>query len=177
MIITLGDGLGPEAGLLRFAGGKPRAGKTLYCVQKLVDELRFGSRPCLVFGAIKMEPWVDGKGVARKGLARALWDKYGSEFDCRRRVRLLTLEEAKRFWRIRPHVPKDEFEEVAEHTLLPESDHKFRFDARKEPTIFALIDECHEVFPGAAVAKMPDADRIEMLSYGTQQARAGDDMP
>jgi len=158
----------------RTCGGKQRAGKTKRVMMWIIEQLRSHRRPIVVHMALKMQPWVDGKGKAHKGLLRTLQDKYGETFDAERRIYILSPEETPRFYAIRPHVPKDEWEPV-EILTVPKSD-MWGFDANKYPGCCYVIDEAEVYFPGPAVdSSRSNKEDGEVLQWAKQSARGGDD--
>lgn len=159
-----------------FYSGKPRAGKSKAAVMWLIERLRFTKRAIVTNMALKMDPWVDGKGVARPGLLDVLQRKYGSTFDAKRRVYLLKDDEVRNFFRIRPVVPEHEWEAV-EIRMIPESgDDRWRFDADRYPACDYIIDEAHEYFPRQGLPSYKQRPFSgEMLGYATQAGRGGDE--
>jgi len=155
--------------MITFDSGKPGGGKTKLAVMELVDELRRSKRFIVTNMAIRLDPWVDGAGVPRAGLCRAMMDKYGDNFDARDRVVLLTDEQVKRFYAVRPRMV-DGFREV--RTLPPEADGRFRLNhAAGDEGVCYFVDEAHEFFSARDWAKTGK----EVLSWASQQRRAGDD--
>lgn len=161
--------------MIRFIGGKPRAGKTKRAVVWIIEILRTTSLPIVTNIALELKPWVDGKGKPRRGLLRVLQDKYGSTFDAERRLFLLADQDVRRFYSIRPKVPKESWESV-EVLRVPEcEDGKWRFDGDKYSSCAYLIDEAHVYFPGAAVAGTKGMRLTpELLGYASQAGRCGD---
>jgi len=160
--------------VIRFVGGKPGGGKTLFAATKLVEELRTTTRFIVTNGAIEMHPWVDGGGVARKGLKRSMQDKFGDDFDCERRVVLVEDEAVPRFYSIRP--PLDlEHDEVVIQTRGKHEDNRFRLKVEGAKSqvggVCYIIDEAHEFFASRDWMKTGK----ELLSWASQQRRAGDD--
>lgn len=155
-------------------GGKPRAGKTKRVVIWLVEKLRTDHRPIVTNMALKMDPWVDGKGRPHKGLLRTLQDKYGETFDAERRVYVLKHSEVARFYAIRPEVPKDE-SEPREIKTVPRSD-MWKFDSNKYSNCCYAIDEAEVYFPSAAVdSARASHEDPELLQWAKQAGRGGDD--
>jgi len=157
--------------MIRFIAGKPGNGKSLYAAWLIILELVYGNRPVVTNLALRMDPWVDGRGKARKGLVRFLEDEYGEGFDARRRVYLLNDTEVKRVYAYRPIVPKLEGEERVVHVIPKDGDGRFRFTSEL-PGVFQVVDEIHEHF-GARDWQLTGR---EALSWASQHRRAGDDM-
>jgi len=158
----------------RSCGGKPRAGKTKRLVIWVEEQLRAHKRPIVTNMALKLQPWVDGKGKAHKGLIRTLMDKYGETFDAERRIYLLKHEEVPRFYGIRPIIPEDSWEPVKIEEV-PRSD-MWKIDTNKYPGVCYVIDEAEVYFPSAAVdAQRANHENPELLQWAKQAGRAGDD--
>lgn len=158
--------------MIRFIAGKPGNGKSLYASWLVILELVYGNRPIVTNLALRMDPWVDGRGRARKGLVRFLEDEYGESFDARRRVLILNDTEVKRFYAYRPLIPKLEGEPVKIHCIpVDETDNRFRFTSDL-PGCFQVIDEIHEHYGARDWQKTGR----EALSWASQHRRAGDEM-
>lgn len=157
--------------MIRFIGGKPGGSKSLYAMVNLVEELRRTNRFIVTNVAVEMIPWVDGGGVARKGLREGVLAKYGEDYDCERRVVLLDDEQVHRFYAVRPRLKETGDVEVI--TIPPSPDGRFRFSAGVEGLSGCayFIDEAHEFFAARDWAKTGK----EVLSWASQQRRAGDD--
>lgn len=155
--------------MITFCSGKPGGGKTKLAVLELVEEIRRGKRMIVTNMAIRMDPWVDGKGVARSGLERSLQDKFGDTFDCRQRICLIDDDEVKRFYAVRPTIVEGR---QVKQVLSEEEDGRFRLKvgAGFEGVAY-FIDEAHEFFSAREWAKTGK----EVLSWASQQRRAGDD--
>jgi len=156
--------------MIRFISGKPGAGKTLYAVLRLVDELRMTNRAVVTNMAIELHPWVDGGGVPRLGLLQSLQKEFGSTFDAEDRLYLLSDEQVKRFYAWRPEVDDGviRFRELP----LDGPQRQARFKLTKGvPGVAYFIDEAHEFF---ASRDWQETGK-ETLSWASQQRRAGDD--
>lgn len=163
--------------MITFIGGKPGASKTCYAVGLLIDELKHTNRPVVTNMAMKLQPWVDGKGVPRKGLLRYLEDTYGQTFDAERRIVLMEDDEVIRFYAIRPVWRESEQRQEVVRLGL-EEDHRFRFKAGDNGMtgVAYFIDEAHEFWPNRDWQKLwQQGPGRELLSWGSQQRRAGDD--
>lgn len=158
----------------RGVGGKPRAGKTKSMAIWIKERLRTTRRAIVTNMAIELHPWVDGKGVAHRGLLRTLKDEYGETFDAERRIYFLKHEEVKRFYAIRPRIPKEE-SEPREVLIVPKGDAWF-FDGNKYRGVDYVIDEAHVYFPSQSVnAKAASLEDPELLQWATQAGREGDE--
>lgn len=160
--------------MIEFIGGKPRSGKTKLVATRFMEMLRFTTLPFVTNMAIKMDPWVDAGWVPRKGLLESCREKWGSDFDATRRIVFIEGEQVKRFYAVRVFVPKDDWEKRIITIVPPHEDFLFHFDGTKHGACCYFIDECHEFFPGAAVAQTTANHNREALSWGSQQARIGD---
>lgn len=170
-----------EDEVIRFIGGKPGAGKSLKCALQIVEELRMSDRFIVTNAAIEMQPWVDGKKVARKGLVHSMLDKYKEDFDCERRLVFLRDDEVKHFMRCRPYV--DETGAVVKRFLEPSEDGRFHLTActaRREDIrdglrgVCYVLDEAHEYFSSREWQSTQKYGK-EVLSWSSQNRRAGDD--
>lgn len=159
---------------IHFVSGLPGASKTAFVVgDKLIEEIRNHDRPIICNLALRLHPWVDAGGVARRGLLRTLIDRYGEDFGAEERIIFLTPEECRHFWRVRAvrSSPGGPWEKV----VLPlPPDGRFHFDGQYSGC-FYVLDEAHEFLPGQTVEKEDMATSKEILSWASQQRRAGDD--
>lgn len=146
--------------MIKFVTGLPGGGKSLYAVMRLIDELRGTERRIVTNLALRLHPWVDGRGVARKGLLRVLKDTYGSDFEAELRIVLLSVEQTEQFFLYgRSQVPAAYQNESGKFVCMPERGVAF------------FIDELHEFMP----AKDWEKHAGLTLSWMTQHRRAGDD--
>lgn len=161
--------------MIRFVGGKPRAGKTKRIVIWMVEILRTTKMPIVTNVALRLQPWVDAKGVAHSGLLRDLQDTYGTTFDIERRLYFLKYEEVRRFYAVRPIVPKDDWEPTRIEIVPDTGDGHWHFDADRYPGVCYVIDEAHVFFPGAAIAANKGMlVSPEILGWASQAGRCGD---
>lgn len=160
----------------RFYAGKQRSGKTKGAVIWMLERLRTTKRPLVTNAALKLQPWVDGKGVARPGLLEVLRKRYGTTFDAERRIYLLKDDEVRRFYGVRPLIPEQEWQE-REILKVPEvGDGRWHFDASRFPACDYVIDEVHDYFPRQGLPSYKERPFTgEMLGYSTQSARGGDE--
>lgn len=91
--------------MIRFITGKPGGGKGLVAMKEIEEELVNGDRPIITNLAIRVNPWVRlirKKGSkSRKpeiGLKNYLLQKYGKDFDCEKRILILSPEDTKTFY-------------------------------------------------------------------------------
>lgn len=161
--------------MIRFIGGKPGGSKSLYAMVRMIEELRSTNRFIVTNVAVEMLPWIDGGGVARKGLRGGCISKYGEDFDCNRRVIFLEDEQVKRFYAYRPRMK--ETGEVEVMCIPPITtgpmEGRFRFTTGQDGLSGCayFIDEAHEFFSSREWQKTGK----EVLSWASQQRRAGDD--
>lgn len=159
-----------------FYSGKPRSGKTKAAVIWTIDRLRFTERAIVTNMALKFEPWVDGKGRARRGLLRALKDEFGETFDAERRIYLLSNEEVRRFYAIRVRVPRNAWEKREVLRIPEREDGEWRFNGDEYPACDFVIDEAHVFFPRDGLpGSKARAMSPELLGYATQAGRCGDE--
>lgn len=162
--------------MIKFVVGKPGGGKSLYAVVKLIEELRSSNRCIITNLALKMEPWVDGKGIARKGLLRTLKDKYGDEFDAHRRIVLLDDQKVRKFFLYRRRINyQGEIEELEVQTRkerVGDGNKVYeRFFLEGSWGCYYVIDEVHEFYN----SRMWTETGTLVLSWASQSRRSGDD--
>lgn len=164
--------------MMVFYGGKQRAGKTKVVVIELVRVLRQTVLAIVTNIALELKPWVDGGGVARKGLLRELTDRFGETFDAERRIRFLQPEEVGRFYGVRPRLPREDWGAREERSVSKHPDGRFHYDGDRYQRCVYAIDEAHDYFPGAAIGggRAEGFDVSETLSWASQSARIGDEV-
>lgn len=165
----------------RFITGATGAGKSKFAMSKLAEELRSTQRGIITNMAVKLDPWVNAKGRAYPGLLRSLQDRYGTDYDAKRRIWFLDpvqadtpwseINQVQRFYGWRLVVPADP--EIESYMMrVPESeDGLFHNDGGRYPGCAYFIEEAHEYFPQnewQLVGK-------ETMSWASQNRRAGDD--
>jgi len=141
---------------IHFISGKPRGGKSLYAVKLIVDELVYGTRP--VFTNVPLV-----LSELNSYLQKQFPDKSVNLFE---RVRLLTDDEAAKFWCYRPH--------GVEILCLSKED----WAKGKRPDyvgviddgVFYAIDEVHNFFNSR---NWMETGR-DVLYYLSQHAKLGD---
>lgn len=152
--------------MLRFCSGITRGGKTKFVVNEVIDELRFGKRPIICSLALRLDPWVNSKGVPYEGLVHGLQRKFGQSFNVRGRVFFLTDEQVHEFWNWRLRVGGTELEQ------MPQPDKRnWEFDGAIWQPAFYVVDEAHLHFRKKDWDKIGDSG----LAWASQNARAGDD--
>jgi len=90
---------------INFVTGKPGGGKGIVSLKKLIDELMNGDRPIITNLPVRIHPWVRVSKRRGKmhykpelGLKAYLIREYGQDFDCEKRVFLLTDEQVPEFY-------------------------------------------------------------------------------
>lgn len=141
---------------IHFISGKPRGGKSLYAVKLVVDELLYGSRVVITNLPIKLGE-----------LNAYLQAKYPEKtIDVLNRVILLTDDETRHFWTVRPGAVKIE--------VLHDQDWKAGrrpdYSAVKDGGVFYAIDEIHNFFNARAWAETGR----DVLFYLSQHGKLGD---
>lgn len=151
----------------RFCSGFTRGGKTKFVVNEIIEELRFGKRPVIVSLALKLDPWVNSKGVAYRGLIEELRRRFGSDFQARERIKFLTDDQVKRFWNFRC---RQSSWDLAEMDQVDKDN--WAFDGVIWRSAFYAIDECHLHFRKEDWRLVGNQGQ----AYASQNARAGDDI-
>jgi hypothetical protein len=164
--------------MIQFVCGKPRHGKTRWAFTKLlVNELRLTDRYVCTNVAVIPEK-----------LAECLQKKYGTDFNIRKRLRILTDQECFRFWRhFGPGLDLEGRKEVFQDDDEPEEEEgdgdkkgkkkKKRkltvpdFSERESVSVHYLIDEAHILYPARRWYLVGD----EALWCASQHAKMGDD--
>lgn len=158
--------------MLRFITGKTGGGKTQFAVGKVIDALRETKMPIVTNMALRLDPWVNGRGDPYKGLIRTLQDKFGDDFDARRRIHFLTDDrQIERFFAVRPLVPEDKDEPVKVLEVPRSEDGRWHFDGTKYPPCVFIIDEGHEYWPQKEWQRLGK----ETESWASQNRRSGDE--
>lgn len=88
-----------------FIVGKPRSGKGLLSMRFLIQELRTTQRPIITNFALRLHPWVNGKGKPQLGLLAYLKREFGQTFNAEKRIFLLSDDEMSKFFLYRA-IPK-----------------------------------------------------------------------
>ena len=92
--------------MIRGVYGKLGGGKGLVVVEEIATELGSGYRDVVTNVPLRLDPWVNGRGEAQKGLLAYLRAKYGDDFNARARVLVIDdVEELATLflWRRSPH--------------------------------------------------------------------------
>ncbi|HHZ94129.1 MAG TPA: hypothetical protein EYN67_00915 [Flavobacteriales bacterium] len=146
---------------IHFVTGRPGAGKGLYAMRLLVEELRSSNRPIITnFPLLKDK------------LAEYMTEEHGESFDILTRVILLEeKEDLANFYRVRK-VKKD----GSLHFLDVETDSKgkavsYDIDGAQDGGVYYLLDEVHIVFGARDWQEMGRA----VLFYASQHRKLGDE--
>jgi hypothetical protein len=147
-------GVGSNRMSIHFISGKPGGGKSLYGVKLIVEELRYGSRPIytnvpLLVGRLNEYLQEDDRLVDVVG-----------------RVRLLSDDEAQRFFTVRPNGAKIEVLTAAEWS----QGRKPRYENITDRGVLYVIDEVHNFFNARAWAETGR----DVLFYLSQHRKLGD---
>lgn len=141
---------------IHFISGKPGGGKSLLAVRLIVDELISGSRPIYTNVALRL-------GELNEYLQREYPAKDINLFE---RVRILSDDETKRFWTVRPN--------GAEVPLLTKQDweqgRRPEYKNITDQGIMYVIDEVHNFFNARA---WMETGR-DVLYYLSQHRKLGD---
>jgi len=74
----------------------------MMAMKLIIDTLRDTTMPVVTNFAVELNPWVNGRGVAQRGLLYHLRKTHGSTFDAEHRIFRLPSEEMKDFYLYRP---------------------------------------------------------------------------
>jgi len=106
---------------IHFITGKPGGGKGFEALRRIIEELRFGERVIITNFAIRIPPWVRSVGGYNKrklkpemGLKSYLWQEYGEDYDCEKRIHHLTDKQTREFYLYRTNESGSVYE--LEHT-------------------------------------------------------------
>lgn len=162
---------------IHFITGKPGGGKGLVALQKIIDELVNGDRAIITNLALRIEPWI--RKVSKRGtvvykpeigLRNYLLSKYGKDFDCTKRIKLLMDDQTREFFLHRRNC--ENFIE-----LKPQRDSNGRcieFDtapALQNGGVFYVIDEAWRDFGSRDWQNTGKG----VLFYAAQHRKLGDD--
>lgn len=147
---------------IHFVTGRPGAGKGLYAMRLVIEELRSTNRPIITnFPLLKDK------------LAEYMDKEYGESFDILTRVILLeTKSDLSNFYRVRK-----ENKDGTLHFLDTEEDSKgkpvsYDIDGAQDGGVYYLLDEVHIVFGARDWQDMGRA----ILFYASQHRKLGDDV-
>jgi len=163
--------------MIELITGKPGAGKGLYSVKLVLDELSQGKRPIITNLAVKLDPWVNGAGIPQMGMRAYLKAKYGSTFNVDKRVLRISDDEAAEFFRFRVNKDGERVECAArwgkDQTDKRGKPNEFDTEAAVEAGgALYLLDECWK-FWGSRNWKDTGAT---LLFYNAQHRKLGDDV-
>jgi hypothetical protein len=94
--------------MIDLVTGLPGAGKGVYMMLRIIDELKNTERPIITNFALRLQPWNRPLGKRRsrpeKGLLQYLLDTYGETFNAEKRIHVLDDEDMQVFylWRCTP---------------------------------------------------------------------------
>lgn len=141
---------------IHFISGKPRGGKSLYAVKLVVDELLFGTRVVITNLPLKLGE-----------LNAYLQARYPEKtIDVLNRVIILTDDETRHFWTVRPGGVK--IEVLNEHDWR--AGRRPDYSAAKDGGVMYAIDEIHNFFNARAWAETGR----DVLFYLSQHGKLGD---
>lgn len=158
--------------MIYFLTGKPGGGKGLMGMRQIIRVLRKTDRPIITNLAVKLDPWVDGDHNPKRGLAAYLRQRYGKDFDCHKRVHVLTHDEIEMFYLYRV---VDGVLKKADCTMNAKGDRVMDFDmalaASSGPHLY-MVDEAWAFYGSRNWQKTGEA----LLSYAAQNRKFGDDV-
>jgi len=162
--------------MLKEISGLPGAGKGVYAMLKIIDELRSTDRHVVTNLAVKLDPWVRALGRKRsrgeKGLLAHLRDTYGETFDAERRIHVVQDEQMKFFytWRVNHDGQLIELPAIRDrHTGAIQSLEIDAFSAT-QPMCY-VADEAGQFWGARDWQKTADG----LAWYNRQHRKAGDD--
>lgn len=143
----------------------PGGGKSRFATDKLYEEFRADESRFFVTNlAIQFAPWVLG-GRLQCGLDEKLRREGYRGRPARERIRILTEEETKTFWRIRDFGPPKQ-------TIIVDPDGTCRVGIDPDNGVSYFIDELHDHFNSHEWSKMSK----EALFYISKHRHLGDDI-
>jgi len=147
---------------IHFVTGRPGAGKGLYTMRLIVEEIRGSNRTI-----------VTNFPILKDKLAEYLHEEYGESFDILTRLILIeSKEEITNFYRVRKSKPDGSID-----LLDVELDSKgkavsYDIDGAQDGGVFYVLDEVHIVFGARDWQEMGRA----VLFYASQHRKLGDDV-
>lgn len=154
---------------IEFISGKPRNGKSLFACRLIEDILRTQPNTHIATNL----PLKLGR------LSEYLQKKYGTDFNCHDRIRILTDEECSEFW-LYPYkgvnLDPERKLRVAKRGEVPKmvvdfAGQRAECSLGQKPVTF-LIDECHQFFNAREFKSIQD----DALHYGSQHGKVGDNI-
>jgi len=162
--------------MLKEISGLPGAGKGVYAMMQIINELRSTDRHIVTNLAVKLDPWVRSLGRKRsrgeKGLLAHLRDTYGETFDAEKRIHVVQDEQMKFFYTWRVNHDGQLIELPAnrnKHTGQIESLELDAFSAT-QPMCY-VADEAGQFWGARDWQKTADG----LAWYNRQHRKAGDD--
>lgn len=147
---------------IHFITGRPGAGKGLYTMKLVVEELRSTNRPIIT-----------NFPILKPKLAEYMQEEFGQTFDILTRIILLeSREDLTNFYRVRK-----ENKDGTLHFLDVENDSKgkavsYDIDGAQDGGVYYVLDEVHIVFGARDWQEMGRA----VLFYASQHRKLGDDV-
>jgi Zonular occludens toxin (Zot) len=165
--------------MITFVTGKPGAGKGLMAMKLIVDELVNTKRNVITNLAVRILPWINGRGEAMIGLQQFLLKTYGKDFDCLARVWFLHDDQAAEFflWRVSKTAADGFRLERAKPEILSRGDNEkvMGFDtdlATQNGSCFYVIDEAWKFWGSRNWQRTGEG----VLFYNAQHRKFGDDV-
>jgi hypothetical protein len=163
---------------ITFITGKPGGGKGLVSMQQVVDELRLGKRCIITNLAIHVEPWVNSRLQPMCGLAAFLQRSFGSDFDVRKRVFVLSDDDIESFflWRAVKVGDKWELKRAEPEVLVKGGEERVMgFDASlgmSSGGVLYIVDEAWHFYSSRRWQRTGEG----LQFYNAQNRKFGDDV-
>jgi len=173
----LEDKLCPDSEMIEFITGLPGAGKGVFSVIQIIEELKRTDRPIVTNFAIKLHPWVrrlaKDRSRPEKGLLAYLRDTYGKTFDAEKRIKLISDDEAAAFYLNRCFIETYDLTKIeanrSDKGAIESLDEKAF--TRTRPTLY-VIDEAWKFWNARDWSKTDKGFQF----YNAQHRKAGDDL-
>jgi hypothetical protein len=161
---------------ISFITGKPGAGKGVMSMKQIVDELVNGKRHIICNTPIRIVPWIFGNGSPQMGLKAYLQKTYdGKDFDCDKRVHILTDEQAEEFYLWRYNGTEMQRAACDVKVSKEGEERIMQFDthlASQTGSVLYVLDEAWKFFGSRNWQKTGEG----MLFYSAQHRHFGDDV-
>lgn len=167
--------------MIKFITGLPGAGKGVYSVLVIEQELKATDRHIITNFAVRMHPWVRRLGRRRsrgeKGLLAHLYDTYGETFDAEKRVHVIDDEDMYSFYLTRVNSEGKLIKVSGDYERRGENGKEVLIGIDKEefaatlPCVY-LIDEGWKFFFSQNWQKT----ELGFTFYNAQHRKAGDDL-